>query len=283
MNAMYRNILFAIDADPGSDAALPFVTLLAQVCGAEVHLLHVHNHHAQSGTDRQLLKRVHGELEAGGLTVGGEVRVLRDGGVADAIAKVAMNSQADLVAIGSHARSDLGSLFHGSVSNTVARRLRLPVLVVAAGSRPRQRIHRILVAVDGSEASWQALDTALQLARLSGGVIDIVHVEQILLTEMPAIVETLDEAERLLTEALERVSGNGVEARGVLRSGTDVATQISEEAQALDADLVILASRRPSPASALIWGSVAHRIIHCARRPVLLTRPVQSSSQTTEI
>lgn len=280
---MYRKIVFAVDADPGSEAALPFVTALARSCGAAVHVLHVERvgEERQSGEVRQLVKRFEEELERAGVGASGEVRLIRDGEIAEVIAKAAEASQADLVALGSHGRSDLGALLRGSVSTAVARRLDLPALVVSATPTPRRRLARILVGVDGSEASNQALDAALELAKLAAAEVRIVHVREIVPAKVQPFAEPLEVSETLLREAVSRVSGKGVEVSGVIRSGSDVGNQVCEEAKEFDADLVVLASRRPSAAGALLWGSVAHGVIQCARRPVLLTgRPLAASAET---
>jgi nucleotide-binding universal stress UspA family protein len=49
-----------------------------------------------------------------------------------------------------------------------------------------------------------------------------------------------------------------------------VAVEIVAAAEGLGADLVVLASRRPSEISGLLVGSVAHQVIHRLQCPVLL-------------
>jgi nucleotide-binding universal stress UspA family protein len=57
-----------------------------------------------------------------------------------------------------------------------------------------------------------------------------------------------------------------------------VAGAIVAAAGRLDADLVVLGSRRPSHLGGLVLGSVAHEVIHQLRRPVLLARLVRAAA-----
>ena len=53
---------------------------------------------------------------------------------------------------------------------------------------------------------------------------------------------------------------------------TGVARSILEEAQSLGADLIVMGSRGPTEIGALMFGSVAHQVLHGADCPVLIAR-----------
>ncbi|MBO0685915.1 MAG: universal stress protein, partial [Candidatus Dormibacteraeota bacterium] len=119
---MYKQVLFAIDGGPASRAAIPVVAEYARASGAAVRVLHVVRlNGSQGGADsRELVKSFVEAFSEAGVTAGGQVHVIRRGSVADAIARAALDGEADLVAIASRGRSDLGALFLGSVSSHVA-------------------------------------------------------------------------------------------------------------------------------------------------------------------
>ena len=130
---MYGKILFAVGDDAASDAAVPVVSAYAGSLKAEVHVLHVHRVGRQepNGKIRRMLRAVIERLEACGVNPSGEVRLSQnDGDVPAVIARVAAGAQADLVALGSRGRSDLGGLFLGSVSHKVLHLAHCPVILV---------------------------------------------------------------------------------------------------------------------------------------------------------
>jgi len=89
----------------------------------------------------QALERAHNEREEAllglvddsmdGLEV--QVHVISDDATADAIAKYALDINADLVAVGTHGRSGLSRALMGSIAERVVLRSEVPVIVVRPG------------------------------------------------------------------------------------------------------------------------------------------------------
>lgn len=89
----------------------------------------------------QALERAHNEREEAllglvrdslsGLEV--QVHVISDDQTADAIAKYALDIQADMVAVGTHGRSGISRALMGSIAERVVRRSEVPVIVVRSG------------------------------------------------------------------------------------------------------------------------------------------------------
>ncbi|MBM4293747.1 MAG: universal stress protein [Deltaproteobacteria bacterium] len=77
----------------------------------------------------------------------------------------------------------------------------------------------IVVAVDGSPPSWDAMETAISLARLMGRPIDVLHVVQLVKAGYFAFIdrhlqeEHQAQAQKILSEAVERGKKAGVEVR----------------------------------------------------------------------
>jgi nucleotide-binding universal stress UspA family protein len=136
---------------------------------------------------------------------------------------------------------------------------------------------RLLLAVDGSEGSRRAGEVATELARLSGGEVIVCHVTE---AEPEMSRGGLDPGEApehgegvatFYGNALEDV---GVRARIVMRvaSHSHVASQIVEVAREEDVSVIVMGSRGLSDWSAAIIGSIAHKVLHLADRPVIVAR-----------
>jgi nucleotide-binding universal stress UspA family protein len=147
------------------------------------------------------------------------------------------------------------------------------------------RIGRILCAVDFSEVSRRALDHAIALARRYRASLTALHVlpEVVLspgLGPFPAAPPQAFELdprarESLLSQLsgmLEPARAAGVDAREVLESG-GVVPRILANAQALDADLLVMGTHGVSGFERLVLGSVTEKVVRKARCPVFTVSP----------
>jgi len=130
---------------------------------------------------------------------------------------------------------------------------------------------RILLAVDGSDHSKKAVVAAAELARNSHGEVHVIHVHEV---GVIAPVETPSEASDLVNGVVTELRQSGVKAEGTATSAHtgQAAPAILSAANTLDAGLIVMGTRGLSDFSALLLGSMAHKIIHHADRPVLLVR-----------
>lgn len=144
----------------------------------------------------------------------------------------------------------------------------------------------ILVALDGSTYSQQALPTAIEVARKFNSDVLIEHVREhdrgravVYSTESPA------DATRLVGEAVKLVRDAGITARGHLSevAAGHVAKAIIESAAANNIDVIVMGSRGLSDVEGLLLGSVTHKVIQLATIPVLVdrTRGVRELSAET--
>jgi nucleotide-binding universal stress UspA family protein len=282
---MFHKIVFAVGEDEASNAAVPVVAAYARQLDADVHVLHVHRveDDAPKGQLRQLVKWVLERLEAESVRTSAEVRLAHSHqAVATTITDVAIAAEADLVAIGSRGRSDLGGLFLGSVSHRVAAGLDLPVLVVRTFPGVRVPPRKVLVTTDGSEACDRAILEAAEMARRTGAAIRVLHVRELIVYPENAYVEPEAEANSIVERALTILQASGIEAEGETVIGqTGTVNAIAAVSEQERVDLVVLASRRPSELSGLLLGSVAHGVVHRLSRPVLLASRVRATAQVS--
>jgi len=141
---------------------------------------------------------------------------------------------------------------------------------------------KIVVGVDGSDASRAALRWAIEEARLRHADVVAVHtwvmptfpaeigyVPQVDFTEMlPGLEQS---AQRLVEGVVAEVGGDdpGVEVRAVAAEGTPAAVLLEEAA---DAELLVVGSRGRGGLTGLLLGSVSQRLAQHAPCPLLIHR-----------
>jgi nucleotide-binding universal stress UspA family protein len=133
----------------------------------------------------------------------------------------------------------------------------------------------IVWSTDGSQHAERALPHVKELARAEGATITIVHVvERIEGGGAVGLPRRADEAE--VQAQLQKVAGElseeGFSVSLIIRGdvGTRPAHEVLEVAREVDADLIVVGSRGLGAISGLLLGSVAHRLLHIARCPVLV-------------
>ncbi len=131
---------------------------------------------------------------------------------------------------------------------------------------------RIVVGVDGSEDSIQAVAFAGRLAKETGACLTVVYVQHLPVVGPPELERNHRMAER-------RVARRVVKALMPLSvpwdlevGGGDVADQVQRVARERGADLIVVGTRGHGPVGRLLGGSVSTRVVHHADRPVLVVR-----------
>jgi nucleotide-binding universal stress UspA family protein len=138
-------------------------------------------------------------------------------------------------------------------------------------------LEKILLAVDESEHARKAVPAAIELARAGGGTVHVLHVREVVLARATVGGDTPEEAERLVAGVVEELKQAGVAAEGSVRSAAaGPARAILEQADDLDASMIVLGSRGLGALGGLLLGSVAHKILQLSACPVLVVRDRQS-------
>lgn len=142
-------------------------------------------------------------------------------------------------------------------------------------------IKKILVAIDGSDHAWKALDLAIELAKAHQAKLIVLHVTtyepipEALLSY--AKVEGLPAEEEMARFRYGRTLGDSLtnDAQGRAHAaglGTvdarttegRPASVILETAAAEQVDMIVIGSRGVSEPHALLLGSVSHKVAHLA-------------------
>src|ERR671925_1899188 len=122
----------------------------------------------------------------------------------------------------------------------------------------------ILVAIDGSEHSKQAVPAAIELAHHFDGDVFVLHVAEHDKGRAAAYtLESPAEATRLVADAVTAIKDAGVTAHGRLidRAAGHVAKAIAETAEENASELIVMGTRGLSDAQGFMAGSVTHEVM----------------------
>jgi nucleotide-binding universal stress UspA family protein len=184
-----KNVLFATDFSPVSEAAFQYAEAIARRFGSKLHVVHVFPPDAFKyvpggagevpwDVDEQQAKQEMKHLEDRMNDLPHDATLVR-GDVAEIIQTLIYAKNADMVVVGTHARSGLGRLLLGSVAERVFRNSPCPVLTVGprvATDAPREiEFDRVLFATDFSDASLAAAPYAFSLAQEFQARLTLMH------------------------------------------------------------------------------------------------------------
>jgi nucleotide-binding universal stress UspA family protein len=138
----------------------------------------------------------------------------------------------------------------------------------------------ILLPVDFSKHSEEALDTAVQLARLFGSTIHLLHCYHIqtagispygIVLPSGYYEDIREAAEKRLNDWHEKVFGEGVKVESIL-SADSPSLAINLAAAEIQANLIVMGTRGLSGLKHAMLGSVAERVVRLAPCPVLTVK-----------
>jgi nucleotide-binding universal stress UspA family protein len=143
----------------------------------------------------------------------------------------------------------------------------------------------LLVPSDGSDRSQEAVRQAVALAKALGARITFLHAQPRVPVPVIGMGEMLDprtmdvlveagsrDSERILNEAMEMASGQGVAASGERAMNDLPHRAIVETVERLGCDLIVMASHGRGGLSGLLLGSETQRVLVQSHVPVLVVR-----------
>ncbi|MBT8454097.1 MAG: universal stress protein [Deltaproteobacteria bacterium] len=290
-----KQILVPTDFSENAQHALSYATELAKRCSAKLHLLHTPViptyllmdlsyspgpeavtrilNESQDALDEQAKS-----LESLGVEY---FTVIREGTVHEVIRDYAKEHDVDLVVVGTHGRSGVAKLMYGSVTERVIKTVHTPIIVIPpdGGKMPSS----IVVAYDFSAPSKRAAEVARAIHGFFPGPLHLVHSYLDVwgeYTDRGAVVGEAAEKRRqalhlgleemLQTESKELLSSDGTGIETHLVTG-DPAEGLLRVAQDVGATLICAGTTGKSGIERLLIGSVARRLLHDSKVPLLLT------------
>lgn len=163
---MPHELVVPIDGSPLADAAVPHALALAKRMGATLVLLHAQDPGVDSASTRCTRLWLEHRVEAAAKADVPVIGEFRQGRPAETIVACAEERAVRLVVCTTHGSGGWAPRWLGGVAQAVIRSAPCPVLALseAAAARP-PGARRILVLLDGSEASSRIIPDAVDLAR----------------------------------------------------------------------------------------------------------------------
>ncbi len=277
-----RHVLTLLDGSQNADQALPIAQFICESTGAHLTLLSARRDYSENPKARaeieahllQTAERVH----SAGIQVNVQVRA---GSPAQVTSEVVQEKGVDLVIVTTYGRSGEKNWFSEGLSSKLVNLLDIPVLLVQVfESGPAQAPHfgRILVALDGSVFSEQALPYARSFARTFGcelmllcvpavpesskyrapaSVISAIRRQAVL--NMRQYIETVADALRV----------DGLTVRTIV-TGSYPARTVVDVGKREGVDLIMITSQGRGGLDLLFMGSVAQQVVQLSDSPVLI-------------
>ena len=189
------------------------------------------------------------------------------------------SDSASLLVLGGRGAGGFKGQLLGSVSYQCLHHARSPIAIVRQGQPPIEprAMPRIVVGVDGSDASTAALDWAVTEARLRGAQLDVVHAWHVTYAGAGAYVSAVDPtlfeepAQTALDGIVSTIDQTGLDhpVRPRLLSGSPASAILGA---ASDADLVVMGTRGLGGFAGLLVGAATTQVVHHADCPVVVIR-----------
>jgi nucleotide-binding universal stress UspA family protein len=143
----------------------------------------------------------------------------------------------------------------------------------------------ILLAVDAARHVQAAVEMTRELSRDTGDKVVVVHVHEIAVGRFGRIrVDCAEgEGEKLVASITDDLRAAGIDAESDVRDADfgHLSRKILAIADEHDARIIVLGSRGRTDVPHLPLGSVSHRLLHAAHRPVLIVpRPPDTAKET---
>jgi len=294
-------VLWATDGSANAHGAIPFLRDLILPAADDLTVLAVAPHALLSGARpdpaflaratpsarRKALAESHAAAERSVTALDPGTRVIevvsRWGNPIETVLRVARSSRTDLIVMGAKGHSSLGLVLLGSVSQGVVQNATQSVLVARPGvefggrivlgydgSPAARRAVRFLERLDPAAGTEIVLCTVLEPFTLPAGT--PVAYRQRALEEAHKINERQHQrAERSLRAVAEQLDARGRRVHSEVRSG-QASTALDDVAREHGAGLVVVGSRKPSPARHYLVGSTAEKLVRHCHASVLIVR-----------
>jgi len=209
------------------------------------------------------------------------VTIVKVGHVEAELLGIVNDEGVDLVVLGTHGRRRIGRWFIGSVTEHLLRNVPVSVLTVSHVELEKHAIgfvslKRILYTTDLSESSSIGLHYAIELARMGGAQVQVVHVvdDEDWVSWGPALLAVFDrmklvqQARRKLDDLVDREKPEGIQIEKSVVEGKPF-IKILEIAERGGFDLIVLNLQSKGVLERALLGSTAERVIRGAHIPVL--------------
>ncbi|MBD0306163.1 MAG: universal stress protein [Nitrospiraceae bacterium] len=286
--ALIKRMLFATDFSSCAEHAENYVAFLAKAYSAAVHVVHVLEIY-----EGMYVTTVQGHREAD-QRVAEVVRRLQpfaalvthqeDAGIPDVrICELATETHPDVIVLGTHGRTGLRHILLGSTAERVLTMAPCPVLTIkepkGVEGQPKRvpiTFSHVVVPIDFSGCSMDALEYGIQIAKDFGASLTLLHVLEPVSSGIALTFKHAGERdpERLASQ-LGLIAGTirsqGLSVRELIRGGPP-ADSIVEFVQTAGCDLIAMGTHGRRGISRVVKGSVAEAVLRRASCPIIAVK-----------
>jgi nucleotide-binding universal stress UspA family protein len=213
-------------------------------------------------TGEHILKNAVVLFKDEGISVDEEL--VEDNDPAKAISKEADTESYDLIVMGRTSGEEEKKSHLGRLASKVAKHAKIPVLIAAS----KRRLSRMLVPVDGSQASKRAAEHAGIMASRTKAKVTLLYVQESSLFRMrPKLSEEI--GRKVLSSVADQFKNVKLEQR--LESGHP-GKIITHLADVEDYDIIVMGSHGHGGARQMLLGSVTDHVLHYADQAVLIVK-----------
>jgi nucleotide-binding universal stress UspA family protein len=295
-----NRILFPTDFSRCADQALEHAVFLAEKYNAEIHVLHaVTLFNDQPGVVNEefeetetMIKKLEDIAEVQLNKVydaheDDDIKIIkaqtRGISAAPVILDYASENTIDLIVMGTHGRRGIGHFFLGSVTEEIVRMSESPVFTIreAETPTPAKAKEKILVPVDFSEHSKNALANAKEIAKSYEAKIHLLHViEETIhpaysLSGKSSIFDIVpnikEDCEIRLKKMIDEIISGEVKTEIDVVSG-QAANEIINFSKDNSMDLIVISTHGLTGLEHLLLGSTTEKVVRMASCPVFTVK-----------
>jgi len=294
-----ERILLATDCSPQAGGAELYACTLAELWGATMTVMNVLEFAPGMNPEYPVNRVYLAEMMKQAARALAELKVRTEGRGISVRTRIATGipsqevlaaaeaEDVDVIVVGTLGKTGLKHVLLGSTAERVIRSSPCPVLAVRAewsdaeraggGARPAA-LDRILVPVDFSDCSLDALEYAAVVARQAKASVTLLHVLEPVSYGLDFTLTIPGSRERKKEAVAERLAGVvaalnalNVKAESVVRGGLPN-DSILEAARTMSADMIVMGTHGRRGLSHALYGSVAESVLRNSHCPVLTVR-----------
>lgn len=286
---IYNRVLVPLDGSSTAEFAIRFAADLALKHEADLLLLYLDyravsvGESSETPAEEQDNRRVDVYLEGlrKGLRAAGvraHVLVIPTRDLSDTLLKTIESERISVVVMSTRGHSPMLRWLFGSHVEQALNNMPVPLLLV------RPMYQQIIVPLDGSKWSESAIPRAVELARVHGAELVLLHVHQsqagdyagqwALAGQQQIADQPVEQMREQLVALRNRLRQEGLKAREVLIRGNNPAQAICDFVESEDGiSMVVMSTHGRTGLARWLVGSVAQEVLKQARCPVTLVHP----------
>lgn len=287
---MYTKILVPLDGSSLAEQILPYARVFAEAFGIPMELLRVSDPDIRTPFWPPLPAKEYLQQIAAPLPKSLRVDSVEESGKpAEVIVERAKSDPACIIAMATHGMSGARRWLLGSVASRVAHTTTNPLLFIrpaeAGEQAGRPELKIVFVPLDGSGLAEKILPHVVELAKRMKLEVHLVRAYTLpadayivgdgvymqALAQQREVIQK--EAEEYLAGKIEQLRAEGLDHVVSTAIEGDPAGEIIDLAQRTPNNLIAMSSHGKSGIAQWVLGSVAEKVIHHSRDPVLVIRP----------